>query len=69
MRLSSVTTHGKIAIGRPGHMSTTGSPAIGVLVRDPPIKKFCILNQEDRRHEPAAINLLYVRWSLCGGRT
>jgi hypothetical protein len=31
MRLSSVTTHGKIATGRPGHMSTTAFLAIGVL--------------------------------------
>jgi hypothetical protein len=30
MRLSSVTTRGKIGIGRPGRMSTTGFRAIGV---------------------------------------
>jgi hypothetical protein len=35
MRLSSVTTHGKIAIGRPGHMNTTEFPAIGVLRSTP----------------------------------
>jgi hypothetical protein len=31
MRLSSAMIHGKIGTGRPGHMSTTESPAIGVV--------------------------------------
>ena len=38
MRLSSVMTHGKTAIGKPGRMNTTGSQATGVLVRNPPIR-------------------------------
>jgi hypothetical protein len=42
MRQSSVMTHGKIVIGRPGRMSTTAFRAIGVLVRDSPIEKFHI---------------------------
>ena len=61
MRQRSVMTHGKTAIGKPGRMNTTGSQATGVLVRNPPyVEQFCTLQQEDRRDEPAAINLLYV---------
>jgi hypothetical protein len=46
-------------------MNTTAFRAIGVLVRDLPIEKLCVLNQEDRCDEPAAINLLSFWWSLC----